>query len=195
MAADLRERTREMMRGEIAQQMYGLFAARGFDRVTVDDAAAHAGISRATFFRYFASKEEAVILAVQLRGVDFAAVMRGLEPRAGESAIGLLRRVFEPSVVSAEEDPEGMRARVSMIMSTPSIRARLIEKRQIQSEALTVQLADRTGDPLTARVAVVTALALFDLAWREWLARPGSTFRSALDQTMARLADVVAPEA
>ncbi len=43
-------------RGHIADVAIGLFSARGFDAVNVDDVAAAAGIARRTVFRYYASK-------------------------------------------------------------------------------------------------------------------------------------------
>lgn len=39
---------------------FELFAAHGFDQTTVDAIAARAGVSRATFFRHFPTKEEVV---------------------------------------------------------------------------------------------------------------------------------------
>lgn len=49
-------RRRSTTRDRIADVALDLFAARGFDEVSVDDVAAAAGIARRTLFRYYASK-------------------------------------------------------------------------------------------------------------------------------------------
>src|SRR5438046_8720250 len=57
----VRERTRRAVRGELAQLAVRLFVEKGYDETTIDDLAAAAGMSRRTFFRYFASKQHLVI--------------------------------------------------------------------------------------------------------------------------------------
>src|SRR4051794_1457676 len=55
-AADARVPTR----ARIEQAALDLFTLQGFEQVTIDDVPAAAGISRRTFFRYFATKADAV---------------------------------------------------------------------------------------------------------------------------------------
>src|SRR6266545_7692516 len=57
----VRERTRRAVRDELTQLAKDLFVEKGYDETTIDDLAAAAGMSRRTFFRYFASKEELVM--------------------------------------------------------------------------------------------------------------------------------------
>jgi TetR/AcrR family transcriptional regulator, regulator of mycofactocin system len=47
-------------RAELERVALDLFTSRGFEETTVDDVAAAAGIGRRTFFRYYASKNDAV---------------------------------------------------------------------------------------------------------------------------------------
>ncbi|MBV9384501.1 MAG: mycofactocin system transcriptional regulator, partial [Streptosporangiaceae bacterium] len=51
-------RRRATSRVELEHVAFGLFAEKGFERTTVDDIAAAAGIGRRTFFRYFPSKND-----------------------------------------------------------------------------------------------------------------------------------------
>ena len=51
-----RERNRVRMRDDIYQAALSLFDNRGYTEVTVDDICEAAGVSKATFFRYFDSK-------------------------------------------------------------------------------------------------------------------------------------------
>lgn len=48
------------MRDVLAEAAFELFLERGFERTTVDDIVARAGVGRRSFFRYFPSKEDAV---------------------------------------------------------------------------------------------------------------------------------------
>lgn len=49
------------MRAEIAAVAVRLFQEQGFEKTTVDQIAAEAGLSRTSFFRYFATKEDVVL--------------------------------------------------------------------------------------------------------------------------------------
>src|SRR5260221_12247507 len=54
------ERKRRAVRGELSEVALRLLTDRDFDSRTIDQIADAAGISRRTFFRYFASKEDVV---------------------------------------------------------------------------------------------------------------------------------------
>jgi AcrR family transcriptional regulator len=56
----LRERRRRQTSADIRDAAVRLARARGFDKVTVDEICAEAGISSRTFFNYFPNKESAI---------------------------------------------------------------------------------------------------------------------------------------
>lgn len=176
------------MRAELAEAVYDYFAEHGFDPVTVDEAAHGVGISRATFFRYFGSKEEAVFVAVDSPHFDFPSILRALEPVAGENSWGRLRRMLDPSAVDADGRPETLRARISMIHASPALQSRLTERRQGQRSRVVEALRETEPDRLEARALVAAAFALFDVAWGEWAASPERPFTELLDDLFARFA-------
>jgi mycofactocin system transcriptional regulator len=60
MAPELPDAPREGTRARIERAALDLFTRRGFEGVTIDEVSDAAGISRRTYFRYFATKADAV---------------------------------------------------------------------------------------------------------------------------------------
>ena len=108
-AQGLRERKKLQTRLALARAAMRLFEERGYAATTIDDIAAEANVSRRTFFRYFASKEEAFLVdpAGKLEALHVALA----EGPPDEPTIAALRRgilalteaYFEPDIVRATE--------------------------------------------------------------------------------------------
>ncbi|PZF11536.1 TetR family transcriptional regulator [Curtobacterium sp. MCPF17_011] len=165
----LRDITRDAVRARIAAVAIARFDADGFDRVTVEQVAAEAGISARSFHRYFPAKEDAVIGDPARHRDALAAAFRD-QPDEGPVWTAL-RESFATMLVHGGDDPETGRRSVRVMTSTPSLRARNLEKHQAWAEALTPLVADRlrgTDTDLRARTIVQAALACFDVSITTW---------------------------
>jgi AcrR family transcriptional regulator len=87
----LRESKKLQTRQAIADQAMQLFAQRGFDRVTVAEVAAAAGVSEKTVFNYFPTKEDLFFDEVPAREAALRNAIRDRAP--GESILAALRKL------------------------------------------------------------------------------------------------------
>lgn len=132
MLADLglRARKKRRTRHALVQAALRLFREQGYDRTTVAQLAAAAGISTRTFFSYFASKEDVIFFDVDDCLERALAVID--ERGDGESVADLLLRavheVLHPSGGSDMELAlEVSPIRDSLVADVPSLQARALQ--------------------------------------------------------------------
>lgn len=167
----LRERRKRLTATELETAAFRLFGERGFDSVTVDDIAAEADVSRRTFFRYFASKED-VLLADHL--VQLARLREAMNARpADEPVLTALRNALLSMSVDFEDRKEMIILRGRIMRDTPSLQARSLVHQKAWEDAMQLMVAERLGvDPVAdLRPGVVSAatLAAMRVAFTNWL--------------------------
>ena len=174
-AEGLRERHRKRTAADLEEAALTLFSERGFDAVTIDDIAAAADVSRRTFFRYFASKED-VILSDHPKRLDDLQAALDRRP-AGEPALTALRNAIMSIAGTYEEDREHMLRRFRLMTTTPALEARSLCLQRNWETAVTEMVAARMGvDPagdLRPGVVAAVTMAAMRVATVNWLAGAG----------------------
>lgn len=177
----LRERTRRAVHREIAEAGMALFLEQGFEETTVDQIAEAAGISRRSFFRYFATKEDVVLGDMVDRGHRIRAALAARPP--GEEPWAAVRAALLALREESASDP-GTELRIGRMMHrAPSLRARSLEKHLAWQELLVPELARRLREARgldeaaaghRAAAIIATALACLDVATDTWLRVDGA---------------------
>jgi AcrR family transcriptional regulator len=121
----LRERKKIAARAEIFACAIRLFRAQGYEETTVEQIVAEANFSKATFFRYFASKEDVLFGGADERLVDLRSTLALLhgtpEPwRAIREAI-----IEQVTTMFATTDPETRTTCMTLWFSIPAYNRRL----------------------------------------------------------------------
>jgi AcrR family transcriptional regulator len=171
----LRERHRKRTAADLEEAALTLFSKKGFDAVTIDDIASAADVSRRTFFRYFASKED-VILSDHPKRLDELQAALDRRP-ADEPALTALRYAVMSLADTYEDERERMLRRFSLMTTTPALEARSLCLQRNWETSVTEMLAARMGvDPakdLRPGVVAATTMATMRVATANWLARGG----------------------
>jgi AcrR family transcriptional regulator len=188
----VRERTRRAVRAEVTMLGQELIAARGYEQTTIDDIVAAVGMSKRTFFRYFASKEDLVLSKYEFFGDQFAEAFAA-RPR-DEPLWESFRRAFDIVVGYFDDTTQLSRilAMEKIINGNPALSAGELERVSRVQEQLTALLRERTGrhSPTDPGPAAITGAALSCLlaAKATWItADQRPPFGEVLDHAMAVL--------
>ncbi len=170
MAAEWRERKKAQTRQRLQEQALRLFIERGYEATTVEQIAAAAGVSHMTFFRYFPTKEDAV-LSDSYDPLLVAAIRA--RPRTEDPVTRIHAAVREGLGAIYTADREALLVRVRLTLRTPALRARLWENQVATRDLLAGALVD--GEPdFATRVLASACLATLTTALEEWVATDGA---------------------
>lgn len=169
-----------------------LFGEHGFQAVTVQQIADHAGVTERTFFRHFANKEEVlfsdedIILTVITQAFDSAP--RHLTPRAILDVIATqLGDLFEASRTE-------QRIRVAIITSEPALLERDLLKQEKWAQAITELFRARGLPVFRATVLSRAATAVFRAAYLSWTTDKARTgFATRVHTALDALASEITP--
>lgn len=190
-APTLRDRTARAVRDEIGAVAMGLFFKQGYDNTTVDQIAYAAGMSRTSFFRYFATKDDIVLGRVDELGHQ---VMEALVTRpVGEPVWQALRGAFDPLLELTAAAPERWLAVARMLSDAPSLKASQLGRQLAWQDLMIPEVARRLRIRNAAldarpRALVAAAIACLNAARDVWTASDGTLdMPTLLDQAMKAL--------
>jgi AcrR family transcriptional regulator len=172
-------------RGRLQAAAFELFTEKGYDETTVGDIATRAGVTERTFYRYFADRREVffdgsqslqeyLVHTVEAVPGDVApldAVVEALGQAASE--------IFATRLARA-------RQRQRLIDANPELHERELAKMSRLAAALTAALRSRGVEQPSASVAAETGIALFRVAFAQWVDVHNTTSLEQLITNAAR---------
>ncbi|MFE9624454.1 TetR/AcrR family transcriptional regulator [Streptomyces sp. NPDC006527] len=143
----LTERRKAATRMEIARAAAGLFVSRGLKATRAEDIAQAAGVAPRTFYRYFATKEEAVAPLYAAGAQRWAEAVRESPaelalPEALEHAV---RSTLTPGVGISAANWEWVRTLIRLATSSPALGKVWAEVCHASERTLAEILASRTA--------------------------------------------------
>ncbi len=175
-------RRRSTTRSHIADAAIQLFAARGFDAVSVDDVAAAAGISRRTLFRYYASKNAILWGEFDAHLDHLGDLLHGSDPTT-PLAVALRAALLEFNTFGQLEAVRH-RERMRIILETAELQAYSMTMyagwRDVIAQFVATRWGVKTTDLGPQTIAWMMLGAALS-AYEHWLADGSVSLRGALD--------------
>ena len=153
--------------GRLRQAALDLYGERGFDATTVADIAERAGLTKRTFFRYFADKREVLFAGSEELEARFVEAVSAAPESAG--ALDAVAAGLDAVAAFFDGRPDYAARRQQIIASHPELQER--ERNKLASLALAVAEALRrrgVGDP-GAILAAESGVTVFRVAFERWV--------------------------
>ncbi len=157
----LRDRKKANVKKIFIEEAVKLFLTKGFDKVTVEDIAAKASVSRSTFFRYFKSKEAVVFRNHHARVAIFKEMLSSAKSN-NEKIFDAIRVALLNFAKYYESIKDELREEYKIVVSSPYLIAKDIEKDRDFEEAISEEIYKRLGGGQQNRYrAKILASAIF----------------------------------
>ena len=154
-------------RGRLQEAALSLYGERGFDNTTVADIAERAGLTKRTYFRYFADKREvlfwgaAALEELIVNAVDGA-------PESSQALDAVVAGLYATTAMFAERREFAAR-RQKIIVANPELQERELIKLQLLAAAVAAALRRRGVSDPTAILIAEAGITVFRVAFERWV--------------------------
>jgi AcrR family transcriptional regulator len=180
-------------RERLQEAAMDLFEKHGYDRTTVGDIAARAGLTERTFFRYFIDKREVLFARSEELEKGIVDVIASAPQDA--TPLGAVGAAIEAAGADLQGrfDLHLVRARHALVMKHAEIRERELIKLASLATAVTKALHARGVSEPAASLAAEAGIAVFKVGFERWISqRKPQELAAQLRASMAALRAVAA---
>jgi AcrR family transcriptional regulator len=177
--------------GRLIKAAITLFDQQGYDETTVAQIAETAGLTKRTFFRYFADKREVLfnganeLMERWIAGIEAAP--------AGASAMGSVNAGLDEVAELFADRHSFARMRSEIILANPELRERELIKLQSLADSITLALRKRGVPGNAAILAAQAGVTVFHVAFARWVRQnDAAAFRRIMDESLEDLRSVTA---
>lgn len=176
-------------RGRLQQAAMELYVEHGYDRTTVAEIAARAGLTERTFFRHFADKREVLFWGSGSLQEMFVSTLAAAP--ASAAPIDAVAAAVEAAATAMGEGREHSRARQQVIDGNPVLQERELIKLASLATALAEGLRARGVPDLAASLTAEAGIAVFRISFARWIDEANDRdFPAHVHEGFAALKDV-----
>jgi AcrR family transcriptional regulator len=177
--------------GRLMTAAITLFEEQGYDATTVAEIAERAGLTKRTFFRYFADKREVLFSGSQeleRRWLDAVAAAP-----AHATPLAAVTAGFDGVAEMFEERQAFARVRARIVAANPELQERELIKLQTLAAGLAEALRARGVSDNAALLAAQAGVTVFHVAFARWVAQDDpAAFRRLMNESLEELRGVTA---
>jgi AcrR family transcriptional regulator len=155
----------------LRQAALDLFVERGFENVTATEIAERAGLTRRTFFRYFADKREVLFAGSEQLPAAVAEAVHAVDDTV--SPMETVLQALSTLGVRLAEISDRARDRRSVIAASPELQERNRTKLAALTTALADALRERGVEDSQANLLAQVGVAIFYGAFERWVDQAG----------------------
>jgi AcrR family transcriptional regulator len=169
-----------------------LYSEQGFDETTVAEIAGRAGLTKRTFFRYFADKREVLFWGAE-RLEELLVTAVDAAPAAA-SALDVIALALDTLAVRFEDQRATAALRLRIVAASPELRERQLIKLAALAEAVARALRARGVGDTAAILAAEAGISVMRVAYDQWIDGSNQdTLQHLAAESLAELREVAAP--
>ena len=157
-------------RGRLEQAAFELFTDPGYERTTVADIAARAGLTERTFFRHYADKREVLFGGSAMLRDELLRALADVPPDV--PTIEAVRIAVEAISALMRGRRAFAQARQRIVMAHADLQERELIKRATLTAVLAEGLQQRGVPAQTADLAADMGMGMFHVGFSRWLDGP-----------------------